>query len=483
MTQPATGTGHQPDPVRVAWAWVDHVRSGGGTPWREYAARVARGPALPPEDATLRGRLPGAAQLELARRLAARAGELAASGTPVEADPAAELLGRALDRSGPGRGLAVLPLDLSPAGASSGVLAGGPAGGLAGGTATARVGAPPTDPADVPVGELVRLAVGLLVDEVLRSGHGRGPGGPGAGPEDRPDVGPDDGGEASGRSRARSSASGGGLRALLRRPPLARRVAVVGAAVDAARLRASGPALRARPGRPVPVLVVAAPLPDLLAQAWSARVQHGAGVPWERFVRRCARRDALPASADLAALTAAQAARAGTDRVHVLAAEDPAATAAAAEEALGSRAVWVPPQHGPGLRPLGAAGVDVLRRVNQVLAVRLPRDRRAGVRRTVADLLPSDPAGPRLALPAAHADWAAARAERLAADLTRGGYPVHGDPGRVAVRPGGPERPRRADVLDLLLDALLAVGPGSGPAAGAVAAAAEVRDGDGSRRR
>ena len=51
-------------PRAIAWSWVEHLRSGGTTPWAEWV----REPAAPAD--VPRGPLPGAAQLELVRRLA-----------------------------------------------------------------------------------------------------------------------------------------------------------------------------------------------------------------------------------------------------------------------------------------------------------------------------------------------------------------------------------------------------------------------------
>lgn len=127
--------------ARAAWSWVDHLRRGGSTPWLDWVARDAGAAA----DGTLPGDpLPGAAELELVRRLAERA--------PATLPPAAfeRLAEVVLSRSGPGRGLPQLPL-LWPA------------------NAPARVGAPPVDPATVPEGELVRVGVGALTDLLLGS--------------------------------------------------------------------------------------------------------------------------------------------------------------------------------------------------------------------------------------------------------------------------------------------------------------------------
>jgi hypothetical protein len=109
-----------------AWAWVGHLREGGTTPWSEFHEEAgSQGPWLP-----------GAIQLEVARRL-----------NRVRPDPV--LVERILDSSAPGRGQPDLEL----------VGAGEPR----------RFGPPPVDPAVLPAHELVRMAVGVLAELVAES--------------------------------------------------------------------------------------------------------------------------------------------------------------------------------------------------------------------------------------------------------------------------------------------------------------------------
>jgi hypothetical protein len=111
----------------AAGAWVAHLRAGGSTPWREFW------PTASPVRAD--GELPGAAQLELVRRLAHHW----TGGPGFE-----QLADRVLHREGGGRGLASLPLAHPdhPGG----------------------FGAPAIDPAGVPMGELIRVGVAVLAD-------------------------------------------------------------------------------------------------------------------------------------------------------------------------------------------------------------------------------------------------------------------------------------------------------------------------------
>jgi hypothetical protein len=371
----------------AAWSWVDHLRAGGTTPWTAWTAPGGE------EMTSSRGRVPGAAQLELVRRLAVRReGRLDDAGFTALAD-------RALARSAPGRGPAHLPLtwpgDDHP----------GP-----------RVGAPPTDPAEIPADELARAGVGLLADLLATRAV--------------PDV----------------PAPAAGCRR-----PWHKAFQLAGPPVTTAAVRRSLAAAGHHEGGRAPqVLLLAEPLDVALAQVWSTRVQHGAPVRWVTFARRWARRDELPPSADLPAIASWWAARVGPDKVHVV--TGPAVRRTAAE-VLGVGGAEASPEDPRSLSP---AAVDVLRRLNRVLNVRLPEQERAPRLRWVARLLPEDP-DPALDVPARVRGWLDERAGRMAADLAAGGYAVHGDLARVAPRHQGAPHPRNPDVLALVLDTCLEV--------------------------
>ena len=122
---------------RRAWAWVEHLRHGGTTPWASFAEEAeSRGPLLP-----------GAIQLEVVRRL-----NLLASRDKDGAGRQA-LAERVLESSAPGRGQPDLQ--------------------LAGSLEWSGFGPPPIDPADIKPGELVRLAVGVLAELTVE--HDPGP--------------------------------------------------------------------------------------------------------------------------------------------------------------------------------------------------------------------------------------------------------------------------------------------------------------------
>ena len=361
------------------------------------------GPLHPGPDGSDPARpVPGAAQLELVRRLAERYAATRPGRPGPPGDAFTALADRALGRSGPGRGLPELPL-LVPG-------HDGPTG----------VGAPPVDPGDLPLDEVVRVGIGLLADLVVEAGPVPAPATP--------------------------------RRRLLARPAFH----LAGAPVTTADVRAAlAAAGHVEGGRSPEVVLVAAPLDDHLAEVWSTRVQNGAPVRWETFAGRWARRDALPPSADLPRIAAFWAAKVGPDRVHVVVADTPAARRwTATSHCAGSRHDDPTPVAGTDPARLAPEATDVLRRLNRVLNVRVPDDARPGLLRRARRLLPEVADHP-LALPPAWRDWAARRAERVAGDLRSGGYAVHGDLDRIVPRHAGAALPRRPDVLTLVLDTCL----------------------------
>ena len=396
----------------AARSWTEHLRAGGTTPWAGWSA--GHHEATVPDGWTV----PGAAELELVRRLAAR-GLLHGEAFTAVADVV-------LGRSGPGRGLAQQPLSWP---ASPGAR---------------RFGAPPVDPADVPEEELVRLGVGALTD-LLLAAHGEG--------------------TVPGPTS-------------LRRRPLTRTptFALTGAPVTSSAVRrALGAAGHAEGGRSPRVLLVAAPLDESLAQVWSARVQRGAPVRWPGFVQRWSGRRHLPPAADLPAVARQWAIRVGPGSVHVIvSAGDPGTVARTAAGILGVG--LSPARRGdaralvPRWRDLSPEAVDVLRRVNAVLRVRAAAPRREVVLRGLVrtlDAAPTGiPAGPTasLTVPEPFQDWAGERAARLVEDLRAGGYPVHGRLDRLVPRfESRPTHPRLGQVLDLVLETCLRSGPAPHP--------------------
>jgi len=386
----------------AAWAWREHLRRGGTTEWAQWV-RSAPDPA-PYADPPPGWQVPGAAQLELVRRLAA-AGRLHGAAFTRLAD-------LVLSRSGPGRGLAQQPLAV-PGGAAP------------------RYGPPPVDPAQVPERELLRLAVGVLVELLLEA------------PVPPPlEPGP------------------GRLRRLLGRSWPAGRPSfhVTGAPVTASlvreQLRHAG---HQEGGRTPAVVVLAAPFDEVLAEAWAARVQRGAAVRWRGFLRRWSGRPGLPSSADLTAVAQHWGQRVGPARVHVVVRGDRSRAAGLVADVLGLGDVPDPGTGAP--RPLSAAGVDVVRRVNAVLGVRVDPVRHREVLPSLREAVARAPVAgtASLTLPEPLRDWARSRAERLHEGLSAGGYRVHGDLQALVPVFAGPTRPDVGEAVRVALGACLSL--------------------------
>ena len=388
----------------AAWSWTQHLRSAGSTPWSAWTGD----PGQPvPGDWTV----PGAAQLELVRRLAER--------SELDGRLFARLADLVLSRSGPGRGLAQQP--------------------LAWPGATTSFGPPPTDPGEVPLEELVRVGVGALTELLLAAPQAA--------------VAP-----TSVRRR------------LLTRTPA---FELDGSPVTTSAVRrALALAGHVEGGRDPRAVIVVEPVDQALFQAWSARAQAGAAVRWRGFAHRWAARRLLPPSADLPALARQWADRVGADNVRLVVVPTPRSAAALVGDALGldlapSRRVRLAGP--PPVLPLSPAAVDVVRRVNAVLDVRVAGPRRAGRRRALAAMLAAFPegTGQTLTVPPPLRDWAREQGRRAVEELTSAGYPVHGRLTDAVPRfQGLASHPSRAEALDLVVQACLTVA-GPSPEGGA----------------
>lgn len=239
-----------------AWAWVAHLRAGGTTPWAEFHQETEpHGPWLP-----------GAIQLEVARRL-----------NLVRRDSA--LVDRILDSSAPGRGQP----DLELLGAGEG----------------RRFGPPPVDPAALPPAELVRMAVGVLAEMVAET-----------------DVAPG----VSGSGTRSTQPSGA---------PWRQAFHLVGNPFAADETRAALRSAGKLSGRRAPVaLVIADDLDTMLADLWAWRVRHTVHADWPWWVANWARKDQLPPRLNLPRVLRTWADRVGVSRVHVVVGPEPAAEVA-----------------------------------------------------------------------------------------------------------------------------------------------------------
>lgn len=358
--------GRPPRPAgeRRAWGWVAHLRDGGTTPWCDWSA--------PAEPAGLF--LPGAQQLELLRRINL------ASDRRIGPD----LSRRVLEASAPGRGRP----DLELVGASSG----------------SDFGPRPVDPSDLPAEELIRVAVGLVADDLT----------------------------------ADSPVSTGDsvwVRPWRTRYRLVGDPWVTDVWRDDLRRRGRPPG-----GATPRIVVVGGALDALLANTYAARA-FDTGVPsWADWVGAFAARNTLAPRVDLAQVADNWARRSSAGSIRVVL--DPRV----APRLLGVRRL-------PKVEPPGATGVELARLVASVLGLSTtPARRTALLRGVLAPRIRQAGAGARLAVPEEHRDWLTTRADRMYARLTAADYPVDGGPADLApaLEPGV-TTPERADVLRLAM--------------------------------
>lgn len=253
-------------------AWAGALRSGSTQTWAEFRD-ATREPPTAASGRPCLGPLPGAAQLELVRRLST-------AGGPAGLPDFAGLADLVLATTGPGRGLLDVPLPWR-------------------GT-TPTTGTPPVEPDALPPEELVRAAVGALVPLLAAL-----PPTPPA-PESR---------------RWRPWRPG----FVLAGAPTT--VAVVRTALLENGLREGGS--RATH------LVLGGPLDELMAQHWAVRVRRGAALRWQRLWRAAEAKDRVPPSVDLRTIAAGLAERHGPQRVHVVVADDPVDVLAHVADVLG----------------------------------------------------------------------------------------------------------------------------------------------------
>jgi len=368
----------------AAWLWVDHLRGGGTTPWAEWLA-ASRDADDPRRGDRL---LPGAQQLELLRHL------------NLAGRPGAELVERVLVASAPGRGRQDLE--------------------LLGAVEPLPFGPPPIDPATLTADDLVRVAVGLVAEDVVS----------GAGPEPEP--------VKVRRWRTRYRLTGDRWLA------------------DAMRAELVG---QGRPpgGRGAVVAVVGTDLSTMLVHDWTATCFTDGGVPWADYCTRMRRRGRLPRRVDLARSAARWSELAGPDQVRVVL--DPARVA----KTVGVRRLAVRPD-------VAADAAELARRTAGALGILVTPPERAKLMRTV--LLPrlAGTPGPRPVVAESHREWVEEQVRLVQRGLRAGDYPVVGDldallprwPDLPAGEADGADEQQPGRVLSLALDLLLDPATGGG---------------------
>jgi hypothetical protein len=357
----------------LAWGWVAHLLSGGTTSWRDW--RTAASGA-----GESRGRyLPGAQQLELLRRL------------NLAGQPSAVLAQRVIQASAPGRGTPDLE--------------------LVGAVEESAFGPRPIDPADLPDSELIRVASGLVAEDVVAVG---------APPHPAPRV----------------------IR------PWRPRYRLVGDPWLADPVRAD----LVRRGRPpgdrgATVYVLGTDLATMLADAWTARCFSEGGPGWREWLEPLARGPRLPPRIDLVQAAQTWGRRVGHSRVEIVL--DPALL----PRLLGVRRAL------PAAPAYTADAVDLTRRVGAALGLLVRPGQRAELLRHGLGPRLVDAPGCPLAVPVEHREWVRRRAVGLRDALLSAGYAVHGDPDallpRSASEPDSETDPDEARVLALALRLLL----------------------------
>ncbi|MFC7503904.1 hypothetical protein ACOACQ_16600 [Nocardioides sp. CPCC 206347] len=368
---------------RRAWGWAAALRNGSTTPWQDWLNTTDPGEADP-----FAAYLPGAQQLGLLRR----------------ANLAAEAAGRKLPRATADRILAA-----GVTGRGRGDLP------VAGDGEPQRFGPRPVDPDTLPEHEFLRVAAGLIADDIAAIEE--------APPQRRGLV-----------DRVRDA-----------RRPQDTPFVIVGVPWRARAMSAALAAQGRRPGgRGATAYLLADDLGTVVADAWTARAFDQGGPTWPEFVEIFATAGRLPPRADLPRMANAATQRYGAEQVRIVL--DPSALAAE----LGVPSVPEPPR-------LGANGVDLVRRVGQPLGGLVPSEARPRLlRAALADRLDGR-GGPALTVPAVWETWLATQAERTHHEMAAAGYPVLGDLDRLLPGPllHDSVEPVAAEVLALALDLLI----------------------------
>lgn len=410
--------------------WVEHLRQGGTTPWLAFRDRPEDPDASPEANSGASAGtagavgstgIPGAIQLEVLRRLNAW-------GTPP-----AGVAERVLASSPPGRGLP----DLA----------------LVGVHPPTNFGPRPVDPASLPLDELLRLAVGVLAEQVSESGAGDSSAS-GAGDERAvPDR--------AGSDRAGSDAAG--LRGLA---PWRRRVEFAGDPWLADSVRAARAQHGMRRGLRSPeVLVLATDLPSWLWHVWSWRVVHLARpVTWSWWLDRWLGRGSLPPRADLSAILSRRSAEVDASRIRLVCGDPETALRGS------SLAREVPPLYdawGTGSATPDAAAMEVQAQTNAVLRVMLPESQVRAISAgrlwpLLAEVQPAQPAAG--GVPERYREFLEAAGAQMSGLIAGGDYPVHGDPALLQRVTTGSDRAQDDKVLDVALQAVRRAGRAAAPA-------------------
>jgi len=356
-----------------AWGWVKHLEDGGTTPWTAWTGSGSAGPRS----------LPGAQQLELLRRVNERA------------RPPRRLVDRVLAASAPGRGRPDLE--------------------LVGVEQAQPFGPRPVDPAALPESELLRVAVGLIAEDLVAAGDPPPP--------------------AARRPRRRR-----------------RRYRLAGDPWLVRSVRAALVANGRPPGGPgATVHVLGTDLATMLRDSWTTGAFVEGGPPWPDFLAGLRRRNRVALRVDLPAIATRWQRTPGPSGVGVV------LDLEALPRLLGARRTWTRPTAFDG--SMAAHASELARQTAGALGVLVVPAKRAEL--LGGWLLPelSGVPGPPVAIPEAHREWVDERAAIMRRSLLRGGYAVVGDPDLLLpqwdTHPDGFGGVDLGEVLDLAIELLL----------------------------
>jgi len=222
--------------------------------------------------------------------------------------------------------------------------------------------------------------------------------------------------------------------------PWRRRIRLVGDPLVATATREHLLGVGRPEGGPRPfVVAIGRPLDELLARTWTQRCFETGATPWAEWLRFWRERDQLPDRADLVASVR----RWGGRRPFVRVVTD----LDLLPRQVGVRSL-------PVVRVPGADQAELARRVAAVVGLRVDRQERPGLMRTLQRRIPDSGAAP-VGVPAREHEWVARSAARTVRAVTRRGYSVVGDLADLQPRPAPtssvPSGPDDRQVLDLAI--------------------------------
>ncbi len=218
----------------------------------------------------------------------------------------------------------------------------------------------------------------------------------------------------------------------------------------------------------VHVVVTARDLGRVVVSAWQEAVKNDQTWTWDDYATALRDPDARarnPARGfwlrhDLAAVLETWRSAVSADRIHVVVVPPVgsgtdqlvarfASVVGVDPDRLGQEVTWTN-------ESIGAAGVEVVRRLNERLGQRLnQRQYHTVVKHQVASALRGSGQAQPMRLPPEHEEWVSAEAERMIDHVSSGGYDVVGDLDGLRPRTDGPGRRPGAASSDELLDAAL----------------------------